>query len=77
MSENLSKIIKAATGYDKNMTHFNSLELHNDKKLGHSLKLQKLRPRLDIRKCRFTFRVIGIWNLLQKILNNLKIKKFY
>ncbi|MCL4138197.1 UNVERIFIED_CONTAM: hypothetical protein GTU68_048111 [Idotea baltica] len=73
----LFKIIKNI-GYDKSVTEFKSLVLNTDNRTrGHSLKLVKIRPRLDIRKYRFTFRTVDIWNSLpQKIIDCKTITSF-
>lgn len=73
----LFKIMKNV-GHDRDVTDFESLMLNDDDRTrGHSLKLKKFRPRLDIRKYSFTYRVIDIWNgLPQKVIDCKTVESF-
>ena len=58
------KIYKIATGiYDRNVTS-DLLNFNMSNTRGHEFKLQKERPRLDLRKYSFFYRTVDPWNSL-------------
>ncbi len=71
------KILSQGCGYDSQVTEDLLKMSRNISTRGHTLKLEQLRDRLNLRKYSLTHRVVKIWNSLpQSVVSSPNIETF-